>query len=109
MTIDHTKWDTGQVLAHGVLNRPIPKSSLPADAKLTSVQEEDFNEKKARDGLLAGGLHAAMYYGCWSIWKDGDRYSGELMQYRNVTDRLEQASLDEAVEKAEEWFSVSYG
>lgn len=102
MPIDNTRWDTGQALANGVLDRRMPESKCPADAKLESVDEEGFSEEKARAGLEAGGLTASMYYGCWSIWKTDVGFSGELMQYRNVTDRLQNATLDEAVEKAED-------
>lgn len=109
MPIDETKWNTAQVLAGGVLNRPAPKSERPADAKLMDVDEDNSSEESLRAGLEAGGLAASMYYGCWSIWKTDAGFCGELMQYRNVTDRLQSATLDEAVEKAEDWFAASYG
>lgn len=107
--VDFTKWDSGQVIQNGVLNRTAPESRMPADAILQSLDEEDASEEKIREMLLAGGIRASMYYGVWKIWKDGDGYSGQLMQYRNETGRLDRVSLDEAVNTAQEWHGVCYG
>lgn len=107
--VDNTKWDSGQVIMNGVLDRPMPRSSRPVDSVLASVDEDDAGEEKLRKGLEAGGLSASMYYGCWAIWKTTEGFSGELMQYRNCTDSFRDQPMEVALEKAEEWFLVSYG
>lgn len=107
--VDYTKWDTSQVIANGVLNRAAPDSRVPKDAVLQDVDDEDGSEESIRKALLAGGISAPMYYGVWKIWKDGDGYSGQLMQYRNETGRFDKVTLDEAVETALEWWSTCYG
>jgi hypothetical protein len=109
MPIDDTKWDSGEVLAHGVLRRPGLRSKCPADAKLTNVDEEKTDAETLRAGLSAGGLNASMYYGLWRIWKADTGYDGELMQYRNLTDTLQGATIEQAIEKAQEWAEACYG
>lgn len=107
--VDHTKWDTEQVIQNGVLERTAPKDRVPADAKLTDLDEEDGSEEKIRGALLDGGVRAYMYYGCFKVWKDGDAYSGQLMQYRNETGRFDKVSLDEALKATSEWWEECWG
>ncbi len=107
--MDFRRLNTAEVLASGILNKPVPLSRQPDDARLTKVDEEDCGEDALRAGLQGGGLKASMYYGCWSIWKAGDGFDGELFQYRAVTDSFSGATLDEATEKAGEWAALCYG
>lgn len=107
--VDDTRWNTAQVLANGVLDRPSPRSGCPDDAVLADVDEGDTAPEKLREGLEAGGLTASMYYGCWKIWKTAGGFSGELMQYRNCTDSFQDGPLEEAIERAESWASTCFG
>jgi hypothetical protein len=105
--MDHTKLDSGQVLAAGILNRSMPTSHCPDDAQLQDVDED--HPEAFRSGLEAGGLKASMYYGCWSIWKTDQGYSGELFQYRSCTEAFANQSIEHALEKAHEWYEGCYG
>lgn len=91
-----------------IINKLPPDSARPTGVDL-QVLDDPVNEDILREMLLKGGIDAAWYYGCWCIWKDGDAYNGELMQYRSLTDSFTKATLDEAVEKAEKWSSATYG
>lgn len=101
--MDNRRLDTAGVLASGILGIDAPKSKCPDSAALTDVYDCEWTVDELRTGLQAGGLSGAMYYGCWTIWKTEAGYSGELFQYRAVTDSFVDASLDAALEKAEEW------
>ena len=103
--MDNRRWNTGQVLKGGILNKEPPQSKLPDGAKLESVDELDTTEATLRKGLESGGLRASMYYGCWKIWRTERGYSGELLQYRSVTDEFSDVTLADALEKASEWAS----
>jgi len=107
--MDHKRLSTGDILDFGILERTPPKSMCPVDAVLAEVDESQFDDDSLRAGLIAGGLEASMYYGVWKIWKDGDGFSGELMQYRVVTETLAKVSLADAVEHAYEWATNCYG
>ena len=85
------------------MERPMVKLRRPSGASLQRVDEEEWSEECLRDGLDSGGLVAWMYYGAWSIWRDGSGYSGELHQYRQLTDSFEVQPLEFALEKAIEW------
>ncbi len=100
--MDERRLDTGQILASGILSKPTPNSNVPADANLKDVGN-DWSEESVREGLGSGGIKASMYYGCWSIWKAHESFSGELMQYRSITDHFEDVSFDVALEKALFW------
>lgn len=107
--MDKRRWNTGQVLASGILGLPAPKSAKPRGTKLVEVDEEDLSPETLRAGLLQGGLTASMYYGCWHIWKTAAGFSGELFQYHQITERFADLPLEEAVEQAAEWGSACYG
>jgi hypothetical protein len=109
--IDKTKWDTGQAFMAGVLGREAPRTQCPYLPKALHRVDEDEPIDAIRPNLEAGpGVDAPMYYGCWRIWKQADGlYAGELMQYRNMTDKFVDATLDDAMAKASEWHAVSYG
>lgn len=103
--VNHTKLDTAQIIASGILGRVAPKSKQPAGLILASVAAED-----SREDILAGlandGIQGNDYYGVWRIWKEGDKYSGELLQYREMTDSFCDASISEAANFAQEWMEV---
>lgn len=101
--MDNRRFNTTQLLTLGILDLPTPKQEVPSKAKLQHVDEDDIQEDTLRKGLLIGGLSASMYYGCWSIWGTDNGYSGELLQYRSVTDKFKNESLKIALEKALEW------
>lgn len=107
--MDNRRWNTGQVIAGGILNIKPPASDRPSGVDLALVEEGEWSEESLRTGLENGGLNASMYYGCWSIWKTENGYSGELMQYRAVTGKFQGYSLEDALEKAEEWASGCEG
>jgi hypothetical protein len=107
--MDNRRWDTGAILAGGILNITPPKSLCPPDTVLVDVDEEDLSDGTLRAGLEAGGLSASMYYGVWKIWRTAAGFSGQLMQYRSVTDSFTDRPLDEALEKALEWAGGCYG
>lgn len=107
--VDNRRWNTQQIIDGGILSRPMPESKRPGDAKLVSVDDDDLSPETLKRGLEAGGLRAYQYYGCWEIWKTKNGYSGELFQYRAVTDSFDDVSIDDAVQKAETWASNCYG
>jgi hypothetical protein len=107
--IDRNRWSTADCLANGVLDRAAPPDACPKDANLASVNEDDLSEATLRRGLESGGLDALMYYGCWQIWKSGDAFDGELLQYRSVADQFRGLSIDDALDKAMEWGGACYG
>ena len=107
--MDNRRWDTSMILAGGILGIAPPKSACPPDAALTDVDEDDLSRGTLRAGLEAGGLDASMYYGVWKIWRTAAGFSGELMQYRSVTDSFTDQPIDKALEKAEEWAGGCYG
>lgn len=107
--MDCRRLDTAGVLASGILNIPAPKTSRPDGFKGESVEEFEWTEETLRAGLEKGGLDASMYYGCWNIWKTENGYSGELLQYRNITDSFTDQSVEYALEKAQEWASGCQG
>lgn len=107
--VDNTKWTAQQLIAAGVLERTPPDSLCPTDAKLTTLNENHGGEEAIEAALRSGGIYAPMCYGLWRIWAAGDKYDGELMQYRQVTDRLHGATLEQAIERAKYWWSVCWG
>lgn len=101
--MDNRKLNTRQIIDAGILGIKAPDRRCPADAKLQRVGEDEISENILRAGLEAGGLTASMYYGCWDIWRTESGFSGELLQYRSVTDQFTDAPIEQALEKAVEW------
>lgn len=101
--MDNRKLNTRQIIDAGILGLPAPERRCPADAKLQRVGEDEISENILRAGLEGGGLTASMYYGCWDIWRTESGFSGELLQYRSVTDQFTDAPIEQALEKAAEW------
>jgi hypothetical protein len=93
----------------GILNMPKPVSKCPDRDKLTGIDQEDWTEEAMKTGLETGGICASQYYGVWKIWKTERGFSGELMQYRAVTDEFTDQPIETALEKAEEWIEGCYG
>jgi len=109
VAIDDRRLNSGQVLAAGILGIAPPKTRCPDPGALVGVDEEDLREETLLAGLNAGGLDAPMYYGCWRIWKTATGFSGELMQYRAMTDQFADAAIEFALQKAQEWGAACYG
>lgn len=103
--MDDRRLNTMDILASGLMTKPAPISKVPDGLALAEVEEGDWSEEALSSGLERGGLTASMYYGCWSIWKTGEAFSGELLQYRSITDAFEGQSLEFALDKAIEWAS----
>lgn len=107
--MDDRRFNTGQLLDMGILDMPKPTSKCPDRAALAEIEQEDYTEESLRAGLESGGIAASQYYGVWKIWKTESGFSGELLQYRAVTDEFTDISLDDALDKAEEWLEGCYG
>jgi hypothetical protein len=101
--MDERRLSTADVLASGILNKPAPRTGRPQNVEFASVYEDEWTRQSLEDGLQAGGVEGAFYYGCWAGWKTESGYSGELLQYRSVTDSFENVDLDEAVSKLGLW------
>lgn len=104
----HTKLNSIESLVL-VLNNTIPQVSCPKDFNGDMVEEFNWTKKSLKTGLENGGLSAHMNYGCWDIWKTENGYSGELLQYRDVTDKFTDKSIKYALAKAQEWASGCEG
>lgn len=107
--MDERKFDTGQLLDMGILSMPNPVSKCPDRSKLIEIEQEESTEESLRAGLEAGGIRSCQYYGVWKIWKAEQGFSGELMQYRVVTEEFTDQSIEFALEKAEDWVMGCYG
>jgi len=107
--MDERRFDTGQLLDMGILNLPLPQTRRKNSAGLIEVDQDEYTEESLRGGLEAVGLCASQYYGCWRIWKTDTGYSGELLQYRVVTEEFTDKDIEFALEKAEEWVAGCYG
>lgn len=115
MMIDNRKMDTAQAIAFGILNIKPPKSDAPDDDSIKYFKAEycdvpegfdgedrDDNFKIALERNM--GIKGCMYYGVWRIWPTEKGFSGELIQYRSITDNIKDVSLDDAVNQATEWY-----
>lgn len=93
----------------GALGITPPASKVPEGFNGHIVEEQEWNEEGLQNNLESGGLTAIMYYGCWDIWPTEKGFSGELMQYRAVTDEFEDEPLDVALGKAVHWATNCQG
>lgn len=114
--MDSRRLDTGQVLAAGILNRPIPKAPWPEGREDVSVH---LDYPGGEEWIGNGQLDAAVvreaverlavvgcpeYYGFPKVWKaDDGAYRGVLLQYRSISEDHTFATVDEAVE----WFCAT--
>jgi hypothetical protein len=88
----------------GILGLPIPETKAPP-IEYEKIDDFDHSLEDIAEALKStNGIEASQYYGCWRIWKTEKGFSGELLQYRSVTDEFEGLSFEEALDKAEEWF-----
>jgi len=101
--MDTRRLSTGDVLAAGIIDKPIPQTDIPRDRP---EQEYDaYDHTPEPDELLAAlergdVLHCSEYYGIPHAWRDGDVYRGCLLQYRAVTE----SPRFETAESALDWF-----
>jgi hypothetical protein len=91
------------------LNLPNPKRAQPEGLELAYVDQHDISEATFSAMLQSGGMTALQYYGCWSIWRTENGFSGELLQYRQITESFTDAPLPTALETALYWASECYG
>lgn len=104
--MDHRRFDTGQLMARGILNVPVPETDIPEDRESVEYDSEEgwrdiSTEAEIREAVEAGKVvRSPNYYGIPNLWKEGESYRGTLLQYRNVTEAPAFADLDDAVE----WF-----
>jgi hypothetical protein len=101
--MDYRKLSTEQLLMMGILHAPMPRTRDPDEFYGVAVDQYKWSETKLREGLNAGGLDAAMFYGCWRIWETDIGYSGQLLQYHKETDHFEDKDYQFALSKALEW------
>lgn len=72
---------------------------------MNNVDQEDWKRTDLLKGLEeSGNLSASMDGGCWDISKNSSgMFDGKLMQYGTCTDKFTNASLDKALDIAENW------
>lgn len=102
--MDTRRLSTGDVLAQGIINKPLPKTDIPNGRP--ERQFDAYDGKPGDDELLAAiergeVLVCSEYYGIPHAWKDGEGYRGALLQYRAVTESPEFDTATAAVE----WFT----
>lgn len=95
--------DTRTIMEAGILDLTPPDTAMPNNAILNEVDENNYTDDELEEGLINGGLKASMYYGCWAIWNGQNGYSGELLQYREITEFFEDQPLNIALAKARCW------
>lgn len=109
--MDTRRLSTGDVLALGIIDKPMPKTDIPTDREEVSLDIEyppgpewvgtgRMSPDKVAEAVESGAVVHSEYYGIPHLWKDGDRYRGALLQYRAVTESPEFDTLGAAVE----WF-----
>lgn len=108
--MDNRRMNTEQVLFSGGFGLIPPPSKVPPNFVGQIVEEWEWTQDQLRAGLESGGLDAYMYYGCWHIWRtEENRYSGQLMQYRLVTEEFHGLSLEDALAEAIDWGTACQG
>ena len=97
--MNEERLNTEQAIARGILSQPIPKTDVPRDREHEGVDLWHCPDAaKLSDALEAGRvLDCSEYYGIPIAWRDGDVYRGVLLQYREVTERREFVTANEAV------------
>lgn len=107
--MDNRKWNTERIYEEGILNLPIPDTSHP-DINYAEINDYDHGIGDIEEILeKEGAITASQYYGCWYVWKTEKGYSGELLQYRAVTESFTDIPYGEALDKVEEWFEACQG
>jgi hypothetical protein len=101
--VDTRRLNTGQVIAAGILNRPMPRTDIPSDREVVEI-DFDVSPEAITEAVERGAVVVCSeYYGIPNLWKDGEVYRGCLLQYRAVTE----APVFDALEPAVEWFSAT--
>lgn len=104
--MDNRRIDSLGLIAAGILDLPIPKVDIPRDREELDVDVQPIGDPMPVASDLVEALNSGKvlvcreYYGIPNAWKDGDKYRGCLLQYRQVT---ESPTFDTAEECAE-WF-----
>lgn len=107
--MDERRLRTGDVLAAGILNKPVEKNDIPTDQVAMDPETDSmtYAGPEAVIAALLGGMlvERPNYYGVVSAWKATDgTYRCVLMQYCSVTESETYATPEEA----EEWFRSMY-
>lgn len=101
--MDSRRLDTGQVLAMGVLNTPVPQTDIPLKREHYDYDvESPHSTSKLTTALDADKLlDCPEYYGCVYAWREAEnKYRGVLLQYRRVTEDHHFATATDCAE----WF-----
>ncbi len=100
--MDKRRLSSLQCMSAGILFTPAPDLKAPTDVEYSEIEGPD--EDRIRGFLAAGkNVEGSMCYDCWSVWKTEGGWSGELAQYRSVTESFENVDTDTAVATAYEW------
>ena len=72
--MSHEWLNTGEVLAAGILNKPLPETTIPKDREETSVDIDDIADEAALSEALERGvvLYCSEYYGIPHVWKQDE-------------------------------------
>ena len=106
--INDRKLSTADILASNILNISPPDTKHP-EINYIDYDELEYDSDKIHECLKINGVEGCMYYGVWKVWPDEKGFSGELLQYRSITDEFTGVSIDVAVEKCIEWAGVCEG
>lgn len=93
--MDIRRLSTIQCIEDGIGDLPKPKTSDPKISRWDLVRDNTCDREFLRAGLEKGGLKASMYCGIWKIWKTEKGFSGELLQYRVITESFYNQLQDE--------------
>lgn len=106
--MDSRRLSTGNILSSDILSKPAPKTDIPEDREcIGSDYEYSYIGREAVKEHIESGkvVDASNYYGIPSVWKEGGKYRGVLLQYRSVT---ENKTFDD-IEDALDWFEETAG
>lgn len=103
---DENRVDTAGFMAMGGLSRPIPQTGEPEGREQFDPEwgYQYVGAEAVAKALDEGKTVSAYnYYGIPKVWRaDAGAYRGVLLQYRNITENVTLATVDEAVAWFEE-------
>lgn len=107
--MDDRRLSTADVLAMGIIDKPIPVTDIPKDRERVSGSSDMgayVGDEAVAAAIEAGSLVTSPnYYGIPYAWKAGSgKYCGRLLQYRAVTASETFATIDDVVG----WFGDTY-
>jgi hypothetical protein len=106
--MDYRRLDTLGAINDGVLRRgPVDTGEPEGRAEFRGQEHTD---EECAQALERGDiLNAYNYYGIPRVWKECERYKGVLLQYCNITERLDTGDQAEAVEWFKEYARATDG